>query len=194
MNCQDRLGTNIAISSTRYKETDKCCVLWYADVIILPRQARDKHRKNSKKACIAQLDGSVQQLGLFQLYHPRPRLRPHQQRQRLRRTVPSCPHKNPGRPHHVRKNIPPFSTFFPPFFSFFTFFPPFFLFFHLFSLLKTNDLSSEMTTIIQFAKTGLEQTRKMVLNKEAPPARFARETAALRSSCCSFTTSLGHTS
>ena len=32
MNCQDRLGTNIAISSTRYKETDKCCVLWYADV------------------------------------------------------------------------------------------------------------------------------------------------------------------
>jgi hypothetical protein len=174
MNCQDRLGTNIAISSTRYKETDKCCVLWYADVIILPRQARDKHRKNSKKACIAQLDGSVQQLGLFQLYHPRPRLRPHQQRQRLRRTVPSCPHKNPRRPRHVRKNIP--------FFTFFLF------------LKKTNDLSSEITTIIQFAKTGLEQTRKMVLNKEAPPARFARETAALRSSCCSFTTSLGHTS
>jgi hypothetical protein len=32
MNCQDRLGTNIASTISRYKETDKCCVLWYADV------------------------------------------------------------------------------------------------------------------------------------------------------------------
>jgi hypothetical protein len=176
MNCQDRLGTNVASTISRYKETDKCCVLWYADV-------------HCSVGWIRAATGAIPTIPPTASAATAPAaaaVTPH--------SIPLPSQKSWTTSPRAEKH-PPLFHFFPPFFHLFALFSPFFSFFtFFFSLKKTNDLSSEITTITQFAKTGLEQTRKMVLNKEAPPARFARETAALRSSCCSFTTSLGHTS